>query len=314
MEAVIGGVRVAYQANGQENRPALLLVHGFPLDSGMWDAQLEGLADRAHVIAPDLRGHGRSDVPPPPYSMEQHADDLAGLLDTLGVRKAVVAGLSMGGYVTLAFWRRHPERVAGLALVDTRASADTPEVRDGRTATIERVHERGVEVLAEEMLPRMLTPENLAAERLVGAVREIMLRQPAAGHDCSPGCDARASGRDRHVSGDHRPRDRRGRRARRHHAAGNRGDHGEANPGGAIGADHTHGAHEPHGEPARGQHGAERAAVDREVLGEFFWRGRGPRQGFHPLDPQLLRSRRTCRRHQPRSPCPTDTNASRRTE
>ncbi len=181
MEAVIGGVRVAYQANGQENRPALLLVHGFPLDSGMWDAQLEGLADRARVIAPDLRGHGRSDVPPPPYSMEQHADDLAELLDTLGVRKAVVAGLSMGGYVTLAFWRRHPERVAGLALVDTRASADTPEVRDGRTATIERVRERGVQVLAEEMLPRMLTPENLAAERLVGAVREIMLRQPAAG-------------------------------------------------------------------------------------------------------------------------------------
>lgn len=181
METNVNGVRLAYQANGEVSKPALLLVHGFPLDSGMWEAQLEGLAGNAYMIAPDLRGHGRSDAPPGPYSMEQHADDLAALLDYLGVRKAVVAGLSMGGYVTLAFWRRHPDRVAGLALLDSRASADTPEGRAGRTATIERVRERGVEVLAEEMLPRMLSPENLSDERIAGRVREIVLRQPAEG-------------------------------------------------------------------------------------------------------------------------------------
>ncbi len=170
MEAVINGVRLAYQANGDAAQPPLVLVHGFPLDSGMWEAQLAGLADRAYVVAPDLRGHGRSEAPAGPYSMEQHADDLAGLLDFLGIRRAVIAGLSMGGYVTLAFWRRHRERVAGLALLDSRAGADTPDGRAGRTATIERVRQRGVEVLAEEMMPRLLSHENLADEQLAGGL------------------------------------------------------------------------------------------------------------------------------------------------
>jgi 3-oxoadipate enol-lactonase len=158
-----------------------LLVHGFPLDSGMWEAQLAGLANQAYLIAPDLRGHGRSEVPPGPYAMDQHADDLAGLLDYLGVQKVVVAGLSMGGYVTFAFWRRHPERVAGLGLVDTRANGDTSEGRAARTAMIERVRERGVSILAEEMLPQMLNAENLRDERIAGALKEIILRQPAEG-------------------------------------------------------------------------------------------------------------------------------------
>ena len=103
-----------------------------------------------------------------PYSMDQHADDLAALLDHLLVQKAVIAGLSMGGYVALAFWRRHPQRVAGLALVDTRANADTPDGRAGRTATADRVRERGVTVLAEEMMPRLLSPENLGDEQIAG--------------------------------------------------------------------------------------------------------------------------------------------------
>jgi pimeloyl-ACP methyl ester carboxylesterase len=147
----------------------------------MWEAQLGGLADRAHVIAPDLRGHGKSDAPASPYTMDQHADDLAALLDHLRVSRAVVAGFSMGGYATLAFWRRHSQRIAGLALVDTRAGADTPEGRAGRNATADRVRKRGVIVLAEEMLPRLLSTENQHDERLADRLREIILRQPAEG-------------------------------------------------------------------------------------------------------------------------------------
>jgi pimeloyl-ACP methyl ester carboxylesterase len=113
--------------------------------------------------------------------MDQHADDLAALLDYLGVRKAVIAGLSMGGYVAFAYWRRHPERVAALALLDTRAVPDSPEARDGRTATIQQVRERGVSVLVEEMMPRLLNPANLRDDRLAGAVEEIIQRQPAEG-------------------------------------------------------------------------------------------------------------------------------------
>jgi 3-oxoadipate enol-lactonase len=181
MDAKANGGKLFYRQSGAPESPALLLIHGFPLDSGMWEAQLDGLADRANVIAPDLRGHGQSDPAPGPTSMEQHADDLAGLLDTLRIEKALIAGFSMGGYVALAFWRRHPERVAALALVDTRATADTPEGRDGRTATIERVRTKGVVVLADEMLPKLLTPASLSDKAIAGLVREMVLRQAPEG-------------------------------------------------------------------------------------------------------------------------------------
>ncbi len=181
MEARINGVRLAYEISGEPERAPLVLVHGFPLDSAMWEAQLAGLSERAYVIAPDLRGHGASDAPTGPYSMDQHADDLAGLLDHLSVRRAVVAGLSMGGYVTFAFWRRHPQRVAGLALIDTRANAETPEGRAGREATIAKVRAGGVEILAEEMLPRLLSPGNRGNVQLVDRLRQMILRQRADG-------------------------------------------------------------------------------------------------------------------------------------
>ena len=95
----------------------LLLIHGFPLDSTLWELQFQGLEDMARIIAPDLRGHGRSDNPPGPYSMEMFADDINGLLDHLGVyRPVILCGLSMGGYVVFEFYRRYPERVAGIIL------------------------------------------------------------------------------------------------------------------------------------------------------------------------------------------------------
>ena len=139
-----------------------MLAHGFPLDNGMWDAQLSGLADRCFVIAPDLRGHGRSDVPTGSYSMEQHADDLAALLDALRIEKAIVAGLSMGGYVALAFWKRH-------AAPGERLGADRhPRQRgyarrqvDARMRRSTGSGSTGSAILADEMLPRLLAPEHL---------------------------------------------------------------------------------------------------------------------------------------------------------
>ncbi|MCU0509302.1 MAG: alpha/beta fold hydrolase [Anaerolineae bacterium] len=181
MERTVNGVRLAVREAGAAEKPALLLIHGFPLDSAMWDAQLSGLAQHCRVVAPDLRGHGASDAPPGPYSIDQHADDLAALLDALGIQRAVVGGLSMGGYVALSVWRRHPARVSALALIDTRANADTPEAKAAREATIGRIRERGVAVLAEEMLPRLLAPENQGKTEIERAVREMILRQPVEG-------------------------------------------------------------------------------------------------------------------------------------
>jgi 3-oxoadipate enol-lactonase len=181
METVVNGIRMAYRTGGKVGQPVLLLIHGFPLDSAMWDAQLDGLARQCFVVAPDLRGHGESAAPAGAYSIDQHADDLGALMDTLGITRAVVGGLSMGGYVALALWRRHQERVAGLALIDTRASADTSEAKAGREATVARIRERGVGTLADEMLPRLLAPENQGEGEVARALRAMIDRQPVEG-------------------------------------------------------------------------------------------------------------------------------------
>ena len=93
--------------------------------------------------------------------MEQHADDLAALLDHLKIRRAVVAGLSMGGYVAFAFWRRHRERVRALILADTRAEPDSVVARANRDAAIAKVQQPGAAAYAGEMLPRLLSPASL---------------------------------------------------------------------------------------------------------------------------------------------------------
>ena len=101
----------------------------FPWIGGCGPRRSVAFATMTRVITPDLRGHGKSEIVPGPFTMEQHADDLAALLDHLKIRRVVVAGLSMGGYVTFAFWRRYPARVQGLILADTRAEPDSVAVR-----------------------------------------------------------------------------------------------------------------------------------------------------------------------------------------
>ena len=181
MYATLNGVRISYHDRGQAHATALLLVHGFPLDHRMWVAQLRGLSTQARVIAPDLRGFGRSEVTPGPLTMEQQADDLAALLDHLGIERATVAGLSMGGYIAFAFWRRHHARVRALALLDTRAEPDTPQGRANRDATAAKVREAGVPAVARDMLPRLLAPAHLDDTRLTDPLLAIMESQSAAG-------------------------------------------------------------------------------------------------------------------------------------
>ena len=126
MRLHLPGLLVAYTDEG-EGRP-LLLLHGYPLSRRLWQPQVSGLAATGRLIAPDLRGHGQTDATPGPCSVEQYADDAARLLDALGLTQPIiVGGLSMGGYIALAFQRRHPQRVAGLILAATRAGADTAE-------------------------------------------------------------------------------------------------------------------------------------------------------------------------------------------
>jgi 3-oxoadipate enol-lactonase len=181
MFATVNHVRLAYSDRGRAHDTTLLLVHGFPLDQRLWAAQISGLASETRVVTPDLRGHGKSAVPPGPYTMEQHADDLAALLEHLKIRRAIVAGLSMGGYIALAFWRRHAERVQALILADTRAEPDSAVARAGRDAAIARVQQIGAAPYGEEMLPRLLAPSSLGNPKLAGAARTMMAAQPVTG-------------------------------------------------------------------------------------------------------------------------------------
>jgi 3-oxoadipate enol-lactonase len=181
MYATVNGFRMAYRERGRGRQTALLLIHGFPLDSRLWDAQLAGLSSHVRVIAPDLRGSGKSDVPPGPYSVDQYAGDVVGLLDNLGIRRAVVAGLSMGGYIAFALWRRHPELVRALVLADTRAEPDSPQGRANRDASAARVQEIGVATFAAEMLPRIVAPASAVDPRIRGRALRMMAAQPVEG-------------------------------------------------------------------------------------------------------------------------------------
>jgi 3-oxoadipate enol-lactonase len=179
---VVDGVSIFFHDEGQGE--PLVLIHGFPLTSDLFQPQRAALSHRFRVITPDLRGMGRSDTLPDAsdYSMATYADDIVALLDALGIGQAVVGGMSMGGYVVLALLRRHPERVKGAILLNTRANADSDEGRAGRYKMIEQAQDEGVGTIADAMLPKMLT-EQTRVERpeLAAFVREMMAGVPVAG-------------------------------------------------------------------------------------------------------------------------------------
>ncbi|GAC1537665.1 MAG: alpha/beta fold hydrolase [Herpetosiphon sp.] len=140
----------------------IVLVHGFALSAAMWQPQRAVLSQHYRVIAVDLRGFGSSDAPTGTMSMDTYADDIAALLDVLGIGQATFGGLSMGGYVVMAFLRRHLERVKAVMLLDTRMTADTAAGRQARDEMIMLAHEHGMKGVAEAMLPTMLTPATIA--------------------------------------------------------------------------------------------------------------------------------------------------------
>ncbi len=163
-------------AQKPDRREVILLIHGYPLSRAIWKPQLEGLSEAGRVIAPDLRGFGGSQATPGPYGMDLLADDCAALLDGLGIRQPViVGGLSMGGYVALAFYRKYPGRVGGLILAATRAVADSPEARDGRDKAAALAQKEGSTAIARAMLPKMLSPKTFQTRpELVAQVKSIM--------------------------------------------------------------------------------------------------------------------------------------------
>jgi pimeloyl-ACP methyl ester carboxylesterase len=176
----VDGVPLAYSDSGQGT--PLLLLHGFPLDRTMWDDPVRALVSRVRLVVPDLRGFGESTAPSGPVTMDRFADDAAALLDHLRIRRAVVCGLSMGGYIAFAFARRHADRLLGLVFCDTRSAPDTPEARKGRAEMIDLVAAKGMAPVADRMLPRLLAPATLSGRPEIAArVRGMILRAPPDG-------------------------------------------------------------------------------------------------------------------------------------
>jgi pimeloyl-ACP methyl ester carboxylesterase len=156
MGARINGTELEWRERGAGD--AVLLIHGFPLNSAMWGEQLTGLSHDWRLIAPDLRGFGASEPGTEPVlQMDLLARDLAALLDHLGIERAVVCGLSMGGYVALEFFRQFPGRVRALILCDTRAGPDSAETQRARNALAERVlAENTTQPVVDGLLPRLI--------------------------------------------------------------------------------------------------------------------------------------------------------------
>jgi pimeloyl-ACP methyl ester carboxylesterase len=188
----LAGGPLAYDVRGEG--PAVLFLHAFPLSLGMWEGEALALQATHRVIRFDCRGFGASPPGDGLLTMERIADDAAALLDHLGVGRAVVCGLSMGGYAAFAMVRRHADRLRGLVLADTRAGADSEEGRQARASLAERVGREGAAAAAEAFLPKLLG-ETTHRERpdVVARVRADILRASPRGiRDALAGLAARA--------------------------------------------------------------------------------------------------------------------------
>jgi len=176
----IDDIQMAYTDTGV-GRP-IVLIHGYPFNRSLWNEQVAALSNSYRIITPDLRGFGESDSSPGPATMNRMAQDVAQLLDHLEITRAVIGGLSMGGYVALAFYKQFPSRVLALILADTRAQADTEEGKQTRAQQAEKALSEGMAGIADAMLPKLLTPETVSKRpEIVKRVRDMMLKTKPEG-------------------------------------------------------------------------------------------------------------------------------------
>lgn len=159
---IINKIECAFCDYGGTNIP-LIFIHGFPFNKDMWNDQVSALKDKYRVITYDVRGHGNSSSGNETFSVRLFAEDLIALMDYLEIGKAVVCGLSMGGYILLTALENQLHRFAGIILADTQCIADSLEVKAARKKAIESVRTNGIETYAEENVKKLLTPQSISA-------------------------------------------------------------------------------------------------------------------------------------------------------
>lgn len=152
------GITIHYTTEGDissSSKPCLVCINSLGTDLRIWDDVVAHFKDDYGIVRYDKRGHGLSEAPPAPYSMTDHADDLAGLLDYLTIDKAILIGVSVGGLISMQFTQQHPSRIAAMVLCDTGAKIGNPEFWNDR---IETLRKHGMEHLGDAIVSRFFAP------------------------------------------------------------------------------------------------------------------------------------------------------------
>lgn len=178
--ARINDVVLHFRVEGPDNAPALVLANSLGTDARIWDAVIVRLAGRYRVVSYDKRGHGLSDAPNGDYRLDDHIDDLQGLLDHLEIERLALAGVSVGGLIAQGFALRHPDRLAALVLCDTAAKVGDAEFWNGRIAAIRA---GGLEAIADGVMVRWFTERYRRDEpAALAGWRNMMQRMPDDGY------------------------------------------------------------------------------------------------------------------------------------
>jgi 3-oxoadipate enol-lactonase len=149
------GIVLHYELSGPADRPPLVFSNSLGTDLRIWDKLAERLGDRYRILRYDKRGHGLSEEAPPPYALTDHVADLVGLMDHLGIGRAAIVGLSVGGMIAQGLAALHPERVAALVLCDTAPKIGTQESWNDR---IDLVTRKGLSAIVDRVMPLWFTP------------------------------------------------------------------------------------------------------------------------------------------------------------
>jgi 3-oxoadipate enol-lactonase len=180
----VNGTKLHYTDIGKTESTAVVLIHGFPFSSGMWNGQLKLLQEKKNlrVIAYDLRGHGQSDVGDGQYTIELFVDDLIALLDYLKITKTILCGFSMGGYIALRAVERNPDRFNALVLCDTMSAADSNEAKIRRANSVKLVKKEGVGRFAEGFLKAVFSSQTFDAKpETIDEIRRTILSNSPLG-------------------------------------------------------------------------------------------------------------------------------------
>lgn len=174
---IINSLSVSYSDEGDQGSPVIIFIHGFPFNKSMWNSQVESLKDSYRLITYDIRGHGKSDAGNEDFSIDLFVSDLIGLMDALKIDRAIVCGLSMGGYIALNAINKYKNRFDALILADTQCIADSPEAKEKRTQAIEGIRKNGVEKYAGESVKNLFASGSfITREKEVADVREMILK------------------------------------------------------------------------------------------------------------------------------------------